>query len=64
MHRVTLAGPDDFEGWRDAARALALAAIPADAILWDVAGSATPDLFGSDATPLPPAPGTGDRLKG
>ncbi|WP_375186589.1 UdgX family uracil-DNA binding protein [Sphingobium yanoikuyae] len=56
MHRVTLAGPDDFEGWRDAARALALAAIPADAILWDVAGSATPDLFGSDATPLPPAP--------
>ena len=26
MHRVTLAGPDDFEGWRDAARALALAA--------------------------------------
>ena len=31
MHRVTLAGPDDFEGWRDAARALALAAIPADA---------------------------------
>ena len=36
MHRVTLAGPDDFEGWRDAARALALAAIPADAILWDL----------------------------
>ena len=56
MHRVTLAGPDDFEGWRDAARALALAAIPADAILWDIAGSAAPDLFGNDATPLAPTP--------
>ena len=29
MHRVTLAGPDDFEGWRDAARALALGFAPA-----------------------------------
>ena len=32
-HRVSLAQPDDFEGWRDAARGLAEAGVPASAIV-------------------------------
>jgi DNA polymerase len=47
LHRVTLAAPDDFEGWRDAARNLAEAGVPADAVVWQVQGDAQ-DLFGSD----------------
>lgn len=47
-HRVTLAGEDDFDGWREAARGLAEAGIPPEAIVWQVAGGA-PDLFGGDA---------------
>jgi DNA polymerase len=48
LHRVTLEAPDDFEGWRDAARNLAEAGVPANAIVWQVEGEAR-DLFGSDA---------------
>jgi len=52
-HRVTLAAEDDFDGWRDAARGLAEAGVPASAIVWQVAG--TPDLFaGADSSPPPP----------
>src|SRR3569833_1330337 len=47
-HRVTLAAPDDFEGWRDAARDLAEAGVPATAVVWQVEGGDA-DLFGSDA---------------
>ena len=47
LHRVTLAAPDDFEGWREAARNLAEAGVPADAVVWQVDGEAH-DLFGSD----------------
>jgi DNA polymerase len=47
LHRVTLSAPDDFEGWRDAARNLAEAGVPADAVVWQVEGDAQ-DLFGSD----------------
>jgi DNA polymerase len=43
-----LAAPDDFEGWRDAARNLAEAGVPADAVVWQVEGDAQ-DLFGSEA---------------
>jgi DNA polymerase len=50
LHRVTLSAPDDFEGWRDAARNLAEAGVPADAVVWQVEGEAQ-DLFGSDASP-------------
>ena len=50
LHRVTLAAPDDFEGWRDAARNLAEAGVPADGVVWQVEGDAH-DLFGSDAPP-------------
>ena len=46
-HRVTLAAPDDFDGWRDAARDLAEAGVPADAVVWQVAGG-EPDLFGRE----------------
>jgi len=47
-HRVTLNAPDDFEGWRDAARNLAEAGVPEWAVLWQVEGEAG-DLFGSEA---------------
>ena len=47
-HRVTLSAPDDFEGWRDVARDLAEAGVPASAVIWQVRGG-DPDLFGSDA---------------
>jgi len=45
-HRVTLATPDDFEGWRDAARDLAEAGVPASAVVWQVEGGDA-DLFAS-----------------
>ena len=47
-HRVTLSAPDDFEGWRDAARDLAEAGVLASAVVWQVEGGET-DLFGSDS---------------
>ncbi|HEY8434168.1 MAG TPA: UdgX family uracil-DNA binding protein [Sphingomicrobium sp.] len=50
LHRVTLAAADDFEGWRNAARDLAEAGVPADAVIWQVEGEPQ-DLFGSDASP-------------
>ncbi|MEC3951195.1 UdgX family uracil-DNA binding protein [Sphingobium sp. HWE2-09] len=50
MYRVALSAPDDFDGWRAAARRLAVAGVdPAD-IVWQV-GEAGGDLFGD--TPLP-----------
>ena len=51
MHRVKLAEPDDFDGWREAARGLAVAGVaPAD-VTWQV-GEAAVDLFGEDL-PVP-----------
>ena len=50
MRAVTLAAEDDFEGWRDAARALAGARVPPSEIVWQT-GEA--DLF-AQAEPLPP----------
>ncbi|WEK48449.1 MAG: UdgX family uracil-DNA binding protein [Candidatus Andeanibacterium colombiense] len=47
---VTLERPDDFDGWRDAARACLMAGLPPDAVSW--AG----DLFASAAPIPPPAP--------
>ena len=46
-HRVTLSALDDFDGWRDAARDLAEAGVPASAVVWQVEGGEA-DLFGSD----------------
>ncbi|GGO92217.1 DNA polymerase [Stakelama pacifica] len=51
---IRLAGEDDFDGWRDAARSLAAAEVPADAVHWQV-GDAAGDLFASPASEaLPP----------
>ncbi|HEX7930924.1 MAG TPA: TIGR03915 family putative DNA repair protein, partial [Sphingomicrobium sp.] len=47
-HRVTLAAGDDFDGWRDAARDLAEAGVPPNAIVWRVEGSED-DLFATEA---------------
>ncbi len=47
-HRVTLASEDDFEGWRDAARDLAEAGVPPEAVVWRVDG-AEDDLFATEA---------------
>ena len=54
-HRVRLSAPDDFEGWRDAARGLAQAGVPASAIIWYVEGGEA-DLFGDGAAPPPAGP--------
>jgi DNA polymerase len=54
LHRVTLASPDDFEGWRDAARELADAGVPPQSVVWTVEGHAA-DLFGSEREPRPAA---------
>jgi uracil-DNA glycosylase len=50
-----LAAEDDFDGWRDSARALALAQVPAGEVVWQV-GEQAADLFGNEAPPdAPPA---------
>ena len=46
-HRVTLSAEDDFDGWRKAARDLAEAGVPPQAVVWQVAGGEQ-DLFGSE----------------
>ena len=54
MHRIALAGPADFDGWRDAARRLARQGVdPAD-VAWMVDGEA--DLFGALDSPAVAAP--------
>jgi uracil-DNA glycosylase len=45
---ATLAAEDDFEGWRDAARALIQARVPPGEVVWQV-GDAPADLFGDEA---------------
>jgi uracil-DNA glycosylase len=47
---AVLAGPADFDGWRDAARRLVLADVPPEDVVWSLPGE--PDLFGGD-TALP-----------
>ena len=59
MRVVTLPEPDDFDAWRAAARDLAAADVPADAIVWQV-GSQPTDLFGgAEPTPAPASPAPG-----
>jgi DNA polymerase len=48
MRLATLTTPDDFDGWRDAARALAAARVPPSDVVWQV-GEAPTDLFGDEA---------------
>jgi DNA polymerase len=59
MRIVRLTEPDDFDGWRDAARALSAEGVPADDVVWQV-GDAPVDLFATDAgPPAPVAPPAG-----
>lgn len=56
MRVATLDEEDDFDGWRRAARTLALAGVPAADVVWQV-GPAPADLFGDEAEPdRPDAP--------
>ncbi|BEV00713.1 UdgX family uracil-DNA binding protein [Novosphingobium olei] len=58
---VTLAAPDDFDGWRDQARRLVQCDVPPDRVVWEAphgaGGSAGGDLFaqGDRRLPVPPA---------
>ena len=54
LRSVALASEDDFDGWRAAARALALADVAPAAVAWQVDGGAA-DLFAAagEAAPLP-----------
>ncbi len=54
MRVVALAEPDDFDGWRDAARALAAEGVPADDVVWQV-GDAPADLFAGESNARAPA---------
>ena len=56
MRAVVLATPDDFDGWRDAARALVGAGVPPGEVAWRVAGEGR-DLLGGDALPVTAVPG-------
>ncbi|MBB5686102.1 UdgX family uracil-DNA binding protein [Sphingobium boeckii] len=51
MRSIALADEDDFDGWRQAARALALADMPPDAVIWQV-GDAPCDLFAEAGSPM------------
>jgi DNA polymerase len=53
MRVIRLDAEDDFEGWRDAARTLASADVPAEEVSWQV--GAAENLFEADLAPLPDA---------
>ncbi|WP_315765047.1 UdgX family uracil-DNA binding protein [Sphingomonas sp. Y38-1Y] len=53
MRVARLDAPDDFEGWRDAARELAADRVPPDRVIWQVAGHAA-DLFAETPPPIDP----------
>ena len=57
MHHITLDSETDFDGWRKAARALALNDVKPSDVTWNVAGDA-PELFEPTAPPLEPPDGT------
>ena len=57
MHHITLDGETDFDGWRKAARALALNDVKPSDVSWRVAGDA-PELFAPTRQPLEPPHGT------
>jgi probable DNA metabolism protein len=56
MHHITLDSETDFDGWRKAARALALSDVKPSDVGWRVADDA-PELF-EPSPPLEPPPGT------
>ena len=54
MRLVALSAEDDFDGWREAARSLALSGVPAAEVVWEVGENRS--LFGECAAPEPAAP--------
>lgn len=54
MITIDLAEPDDFDGWRQAARDLARAGVAPDAVRWRLPGMIAGDLFAGPAAPVPP----------
>ncbi|GLR48770.1 hypothetical protein GCM10007925_24920 [Sphingomonas astaxanthinifaciens DSM 22298] len=54
--KITLDRPDDFDGWRAAARELILAGVPPMGVVWQVAGD-DGGLFGSEGAVPPPTGG-------
>ncbi len=61
MRVINLTEPDDFDGWRDAARALAGEGVPASDVVWQV-GDAPGDLFAGEANAQPAPPPAGPAL--
>ena len=57
MHFITLENETDFDGWRNAARALALNDVKPAFVTWRVRGDA-PELFEPTALPSEPPPDT------
>ena len=57
MHHITLDSETDFDGWRKAARALALNDVKPSDVTWRVAND-MPELFEPTAPPLEPPSGT------
>ena len=55
MRTVTFSEPDDFDGWRDAARGLVAGGVRPEDIVWQV-GDAPADLFAVPADAPPPPP--------
>jgi len=57
MRLVALSEPDDFDAWRDAARALLAECVPPEDVVWQI-GDTPADLFATGAAP-PASPATG-----
>ncbi|WP_242098256.1 UdgX family uracil-DNA binding protein [Sphingomonas sp. CROZ-RG-20F-R02-07] len=55
MRVVTLSEPDDFDGWRDAARGLMTQGVPPEDVVWQV-GDAPGDLFAAAPASAAPVP--------
>ena len=58
MRLATLPAPDDFDAWRDTARALAAGDVPPDDVVWQV-GDTPADLFAVAAEESAPPPPVG-----
>ena len=55
MRSVTIEAPDDFDGWRVAARAMAIEGVPPDQLVWRTGGELG-DLLAEATDPAPPPP--------
>ena len=55
-YAVPLSAPDDFDGWRAAARVLLMAAVPPERVSWQPPGADCSDLFTAPVSGLPSIP--------